>query len=83
VNVGRAYSNRRDRKNKCSDDQKLLQGQESSGGKMRRNSYVMEIDRRRNCYSCGSFRYLASNYRNRRRIGQGRILEYERIENNG
>jgi len=45
----------------------------------------MDVDRRenRNCYSCGGFRYLVRNCRNRRggnRIGEGRRLEYRSNE---
>jgi len=41
----------------------------------------MNVDKRenRNCYSCGGFRHLARNCRNRRignRIGEGKRLEY-------
>ena len=56
----------------------LLQEQGSGGREMRRNSYTMEIDRSRNCYSCGGFRHLARNCRNRGRIEQERKLEYGR-----
>ena len=47
-----------------------------------RNSYAMDVDRRknRNCYNYRGFRHLARNCRNRRtgnRIGEGRRLEYE------
>jgi len=43
----------------------------------------MNVDKRenRNCYSCGGFRHLARNCRNRRignRIGEGKRLEYRR-----
>jgi len=45
------------------------------------------MDRRenRNCYSCGGFRYLVRNCRNKRtknRIGKGRRLEYRNNRNN-
>ena len=43
------------------------------------NPYVIEVDRRRNCYSCGGFGYLAQNCR-RQIIDQGKRMEYE---NNG
>jgi len=49
---------------------------------MRRNPYVMEVDRKRNCYSCRGFRYLVRNCRNRGRIGQGRRIEYGDNSNN-
>jgi len=50
-------------------------------GFAQRNPYTMDIDRRknRNCYSCGGFRHLARNCRNKRtenRIREGRRLEY-------
>jgi len=45
----------------------------------------MEIDRGRNCYTCGSFGHIACHCRNRSqrgRVAEGRRLEYrgERIE---
>jgi len=43
---------------------------------MRRDSYAMNIDKRRNCYSCGGFGHLVQNCRNQRIIGQGRRIEY-------
>jgi len=39
----------------------------------------MEVDRRRNCYTCGGFRYMAYHCKNRglrRQIEEGRRLEY-------
>jgi len=39
----------------------------------------MEIDRRRNCYTCGGFEYMARHYRNqgqRERVTENRRLEY-------
>jgi len=53
-----------------------------------RNPYAMDVDRRenRNCYSCGGFRHLARNCRNKRmgnRIGNGRRLEYGGNERQG
>ena len=44
----------------------------------RRDSYVMDVDRERNCYNCKEFGYLARNCRNRgteNRIGKGRREE--------
>ena len=34
----------------------------------RRDPYVMEIDRRRNCFACGGFGHMARNCRNRGRV---------------
>ena len=55
------------------------------GAPLRRDPYVMEVDRRRNCYACGGFRHMAHHCRNRRGImAEVRRLEYERggIEGN-
>jgi len=38
-------------------------GQEM-GASLRRDSYAMEVDRRRNCYTCGGFGHLAHHCRN-------------------
>ena len=46
----------------------------------RRNSYAMEVDRGRNCYSCGGFGHMACHCRNQRR---GRPIEGRRIEYGG
>ena len=43
----------------------------------RRDPYVMEVDRRRNCYACGGFGHIAYHCRNRRRIAEGRRVEFE------
>ena len=49
----------------------------------RRNLYIMDVDRGRNCYNCGEFRHLTRNCRNKvNRIGEERRLEYGQ-ENNG
>jgi len=45
----------------------------------RRDPYVMEIDRGRNCYTCGGFGYMACHCRNqgqRGRVAENRRLEY-------
>ena len=47
----------------------------------RRDSYVMEVDRGRNCYACRRFGHIAQHCRNKKkmiRIGEGRRLEYGR-----
>jgi len=38
-----------------------LQGQGKEEKGIRRNSYTIDVDRERNCYSCGGFGYLAWN----------------------
>jgi len=38
-------------------------GQEM-GASLRRDFYAMEVDRRRNCYTCGGFGHLAHHCRN-------------------
>jgi len=41
------------------------------------NPYAMDIDREKNCYVYGGFRYLARHYRNR---GVGNRIEGRRLE---
>ena len=54
------------------------QGQgQSVGAPSRQDSYVMEVDRRRNCYACGGFGHMAHHCRNRER---GRTMEGRRVE---
>jgi len=53
----------------------------------RRDLYAMEIDCRRNCYTCRGFRHMACHCRNRGqrgKVAEGRRLEYGRggIEGN-
>jgi len=49
-------------------------------GAPRRDPYAMEVDRRRNCYTCGGFGHMAQHCRNwgRGRVAEGRRLEYGR-----
>ena len=54
----------------------LLQGQIERGGEMRRNLYVMNVDRGRNCYNCGEFGHLVRNCRNYGLVGQERRIKY-------
>ena len=60
----------------------VVRGQkELREGPPRRNSYVIEVDRERNCYACREFGHIAQYCRNRRRmmrIGEGKRLEYRR-----
>ena len=53
---------------------------------LRRDPYVMEVDRGRNCYACGGFGHMAHHCRNRGqrgRVAEGRRLEYGRGEIEG
>ena len=43
---------------------------------MKRDSYMMDVDRERNCYSCRGFGNLVKNHRNQEIIGQGKRIEY-------
>ena len=47
------------------------------GAPPRRDPYVMEVDRGRNCYACGGFGHMAHHCRNRRRVTEGRRLEFK------
>ena len=54
-------------------------------GAPRRDSYTMEVDWGRNCYTCGGFRHMAHHCRNwgqRERVVEERRVEYRggRIE---
>jgi len=46
----------------------------------RQDPYAMEVDRGRNCYTCGSFGYMACYCRNRERE---RLMERRRVEYGG
>ena len=73
VGVGRAYSNRSNRKNKYN-------GQDSStriGRKRNKEGPLCNIDRERNCYSCGGIGHLAQNCRRWGIVGQERRIEYK------
>jgi len=51
---------------------------------LRRNFYVIDIDKERSCYNCGRFGYLVRNCRNKGtegRIRKGKKLEYENGNN--
>ena len=65
----------------------VVRGQGQGMGAPRRDPYVMEVDRRRNCYTCGGFGHMARHCRNqgqRRRMMEGRRVEYRggRFEGN-
>jgi len=61
----------------------FLQGQEGRSKEMKKDPYVMDVDRERNCYSCRGFSHLAQNYESWRIIGQERRVEYRDNLNNG
>ena len=46
---------------------------------MRRDSYAMDIDRRRNCYSYGGFGHLVQNCRRWEIVGQERRINMRTI----
>jgi len=49
-------------------------------GAPRRDSYIMEVDRGRNCYACGGFGHMAYYCRNR---GRERVMKGRRVEYGG
>ena len=50
---------------------------QGTGAPPRRDPYAMEVDRGRNCYSCKGFGHMAHHCRNRRRVAEGRRVEFE------
>jgi len=56
----------------------IMRGQGQGIGPSRRDSHMMEVDRRRNCYACRGFGHMACHCRNqgRTRAADGRRLEY-------
>jgi len=54
--------------------------EQSVGAPPKRDLYAMEVDRRRNCYTCGGFGHIAHHCRNR---GRGRVIEGRRVEYGG
>jgi len=55
--------------------------EQGMGAPPRRDPYAIEIDRRRNCYACGGFEYMAHHCRNQ---GQrGRVTEGRRLDHRG
>jgi len=60
----------------------VVRGQgQSMGPPPRRDPFAMEVDRGRNCYTCGGFGHMARHYRNR---GQrGRVVDNRRVEYRG
>ena len=41
----------------------------------RQDPFAIEVDRERNCYTCGGFGHMARHYRNRGRGMQGRRVK--------
>jgi len=58
-----------------------LQAQERRGGGIRRDPYIIYMDKGRNCYSCGGFGHLAWNCRRQGIVGQGRRIGYKNNQN--
>jgi len=62
----------------------VVRGQRAGQGMgipLRQDPYAMEVDRGRNCYTCGGFGHMARHCRNR---GQrGRVAENRRVEYKG
>jgi len=54
----------------------LLQKQEEREERIRRDLYVINVDKERNCYSCEGFGHIAKNCRNQSVVGQERRIEY-------
>ena len=50
------------------------------GVPQRRDPFAMEVDWRRNCYTCGGFGHIAHHCRNR---GRGRPMDGRRVEYGG
>jgi len=60
----------------------IVRGQgQGAGVPPRRDPFAMEVDRGRNCYTCGGFGHMAHNCRNRGM--RGRIAENRRVEYGG
>ena len=55
----------------------LLQKQGERGRRIRRNLYIINVNRERNCYSCGGFDYLVRNYKNQRIVDQDKRIGYK------
>ena len=53
---------------------------QGAGVPPRRDPFAMEVDRGRNCYTCGGFGHMAHHCRNR---GRGRPMDGRRVEYGG
>ena len=59
----------------------VVRGQgQGAGVPPRRDPFAMEVDRGRNCYTCGGFGHMARHCRNR---GRGRPMDGRRVEYGG
>ena len=54
----------------------LLQGQGERREGVRRDTYMMDVNKEGNCYNCGKFDYMARYYRSCGIVGQRRKIEY-------
>ena len=59
MGTGRTYSNKKIEKTNVVVVRNPLQGQERRNRETKRDSYTMDVNRRRNCYSYGGFGHLA------------------------
>ena len=57
-----------------------VRGGQNMGAPPRRDPFAMEVDRGRNCYTCGGFGHMARHCRNR---GGGRPMDGRRVEYGG
>ena len=81
TSAGRTYPNRKNRKTNIVVVRNLLQRQERRRGEMRRDSYVIDVNRERNCYSCGGFGYLVQNCKRQGTVDQEKKIEYKNNQN--
>jgi len=59
----------------------VVRGQGQSGGiPLRQDPFAMELDRGRNCYTCGGFGHMVRNCRNRGRIMRRAEIGGEKFE---
>ena len=54
----------------------LLQKQGEREEGIRRDLYVIDVNKEINCYSCGGFGHVAKNFRNQSIVCQERRIEY-------
>ena len=53
-----------------------LQEQRKRGGEIRRDLYMININKRRNFYNCEGFGYIIRYFRSQEIIGEKRMIEY-------